>query len=174
MGLRPDEPFVLINAGARPASAKGYPAELWGAIAAELSGRDGLAVVMVGGPGEEESVRAALAAAGEARALALLDPVCDLGELAALAAGASVVLTADTGARHVAAAVGAKIVCLVGPTDPRHSAAHLEFTTLLREPVPCGPCHRERCPLAGQEHHACMTSIAVSGVRDAALALLNG
>jgi len=172
LGLGSAEPYLLLNAGARPGSAKGYPPELWGAVIASLGRRTGLPALVVGGPGEEDAVRAAAAAAGGARAFALDAPVCGLPELVALAAGAALVLTADTGPRHVAQAAGARVVVVAGPTDPRHSAEHLEHVTVLREEVPCGPCHRERCPLAGETQLACLRRIDPERVAAAALALL--
>ena len=172
LGLASGVPFALINAGARPGSAKGYPAESFGAVAERIGSSADLPIVVIGGPGEEEAIGATAAAAGDVRTFALQDPVCDLAELAALAAEARVVVTSDSGPRHVAAAVGASLVCAVGPTDPRHSAEHLERTTLLREPLPCGPCHLERCPIAGEGHHACMRSIEPAAISEAALAWL--
>ena len=171
-GDRP-EPFVLANVGARPGSAKGYPPEAWGRALGRVAAAAGVPVLAVGGPGEEGSIEAAVGAAGDPRVRAALPP-CDLGVLQWLAAWAGVVASADAGPRHVAAAVGARVVCILGPTDPRHTADHLERTRLLRVEVPCGPCHLERCPLAGQDHHACMTGVAPERVAEAVLELLGG
>ncbi|MEM7310042.1 MAG: glycosyltransferase family 9 protein [Planctomycetota bacterium] len=168
-GLAADEPYLVVNAGMRPASAKGYGAEAWGAVLDGLAREAGLPAVVVGGPGEEAPVRAACQAAGGARVVAAVDPVADLAELAALAAEAELFLTADAGPRHVASAAGAEVVCVLGPTDPRHSAGHLERTTLVREPVECGPCHLETCPLSGPGRHACMLGVAPERVVAAAL-----
>jgi ADP-heptose:LPS heptosyltransferase len=82
-----------------------------------------------------------------------------LPELVALASLAEVVATADAGPRHVAAAAGARLVVVAGPTDPRHTADGTSRTTLLRVPVECGPCHRETCPLTGAARHRCMTLV---------------
>lgn len=170
-GLDPESQFVLVNAGARPGSAKGYPPELWGAVLDRIAAegralRVGLGVV--GGPGEEDAVRATAAAAG-ARVHVLVEPAVDLPELAALASLAAVFLSADAGPRHVAAAVGTPVVVVAGPTDPRHTADHLERQRLARVTVPCGPCHRERCPLKGADELRCMRG--VDPERLAALAL---
>src|SRR5688572_32062186 len=50
-----------------------------------------------------------------------LDPPAALTELAALCGEAELVLTSDSGPRHVARAVGAAVVSVAGPTDPRHT-----------------------------------------------------
>ena len=89
----------------------------------------------------------------------LFEPALDLPELAALFSHATCVVTPDSGPRHVATAVGAPVVCLCGPTDPRHTAENLQRTEIVNVEVPCGPCHLERCPLTGADHHGCMRLI---------------
>jgi heptosyltransferase-2 len=164
-----EAPYALLNAGARPGSAKGYPPAAWTRVASLLLA-EGLPVVVAAGPGEEAALAEMRAALGPG-ALFLSDPPADLAELAAWVAGADVVLTADGGPRHLAVALERPLVVVAGPTDPRHTADHLERTELLRARVPCGPCHRERCPLDGPKHHACMTRVAPEAVARAALEL---
>jgi len=53
---------------------------------------------------------------------------------------------------------------VMGPTDPRFTAARLERSVVLRVDVPCGPCHEKVCPL----DHRCMTEIAPEEVAAAA------
>jgi len=170
LDLGPSEPYLLVNAGARPGSAKGVPAELWRAVLGELCRRTDLPLLLVCGPGEE----AALAAAhpGLRAVRAVRDPPAALPELAALCAEAELVLTSDSGPRHVARAVAAAVVSVAGPTDPRHTAGARGREELVRTLVPCGPCHREHCPLVGPEQHACMTLVEPERVVAAALGLL--
>jgi heptosyltransferase-2 len=167
----PRTPFVLAHVGSRPGSAKAYPAQHWARVLERLSGA-GFAIVLVGGPGEEPAVRTVAELARHLRPSALVDPPAGLRELAALRARAALVLSSDSGPRHVANAVGARIVTVAGPTDPRHSADHLERTTLARIMVDCGPCHRERCPLAGVAHERCLRDLDPEHVAELALAAL--
>lgn len=160
-------PYLVLQAGARPGSAKGHPPERWRAVLRRLRERGLDAPIFVlGGPGEESVCRAA-AEGTDARVVA--DPVADLPELAAWCAEARLVLGCDGGPRHVAAAVGAPRVTLLGPTDPRHTTETRLDETLLRVEVPCGPCHRERCPLPGERHLACHTRIDPHAIAAAAL-----
>ena len=106
-GLDPSSPFVVLNAGSRPGSAKGWQG--WGELAPLLRGR--VPVVLVCGPGEQDSLQPFTSCAGgegkgEAQ-LVLDNPPLDLAELTALAAACSTFVTADAGARHIAMAAGA-------------------------------------------------------------------
>jgi len=165
-GLNPGDPFVLVNAGGRSDSAKACDPLQWARVLDQLD--SSAPVFVVGGPGEEARVRATVEAADRGRVVAVLDPVADLPELVGWCAQAEVVLTADGGVRHVAAAVGAHQVVLFGPTDPRHSADVWDREQHLRIEVPCGPCHAERCPIVGELNHACMTGIRAEAVAAAA------
>ncbi|HUR27619.1 MAG TPA: glycosyltransferase family 9 protein, partial [Planctomycetota bacterium] len=125
-GVARGAPFVVANVGSRPGSAKGAPFALWSAVLAAFAQRSKLRVVLVAGPGEEHALAGVVAAGIPASTLALAGPAPDLRELPALLAESALVITADNGPRHLATAVGAPVVVLCGPTDPRHTADHLE------------------------------------------------
>ena len=81
---------------------------------------------------------------------------------------AELLITTDTGPRHIAIAVGTPAVVLMGSTDPRYTNSHLGPTIVLRRDVPCGPCHLKICPI----DHRCMTGIPPSEVIEAGERLL--
>jgi len=164
--------YLLVNAGCRPGSAKGAPPELLGA-ALRAAGALELPALVVGGPGEEEAVRATVAAARGAPhpVVAALPDSPGLPELSALCAGARLAWTADAGPLHVLRAHRTPRVVLQGPTDPRHTAELLVGELRLREQVPCGPCHRERCPLSEPDHHRCMRALDPEALVAASLRL---
>jgi heptosyltransferase-2 len=173
VGIAPGSNFMVANVGSRPGSAKGAPTELWSSMLAALALRTDLPCVLVSGPGEEalEAQIHAAAPRRNSRAVSLPQPALGLCELAALFSQARVVVTADNGPRHLAVAVGTPVVAILGPTDPRHTADHLEHTRLVRSPVPCGPCHLEVCPLSGPAHKSCFTRIDPDEVVRAVLEL---
>lgn len=82
----------------------------FGRLDAELHAA-GVRTVAMPGPGETAQARAALAHA-------VVLPEGDVGTFAALLADAALVVANDSGAGHVAAAVGAPLVSVFGVTDP--------------------------------------------------------
>ena len=173
-GLREGEPFVLANAGSRPGSAKGLPPEVLARALDALAEELALPVVLACAPGEQARARETALRCARARTLLLDEPPSPLAELVALSSLARLVVGADGGARHVAVAVGTPVVAVCGPTDPRHTAEHLARTRVVRVEVPCGPCHREVCPIARDGERACFRRVDAGEVAAAALGLLRG
>lgn len=163
LGFEPGEPFVALDASTRPGSSKGVPVAQWAAVLEELRGAGAPRVLLLSAPGEEASPRELFAQLPDRTAL--LDPPPDLAELSGLLELSSLFLGADSGPRHLAAAVGAPAVVLYGPSDPRHTADHTERTRRLAGQVACGPCHRERCaaPLGDRACFAAIPPAAVVG-----------
>lgn len=92
----------------------------------------------------------------------------DLKTLAGILRRARGFVTNDTGAMHVAAAVGSPLVAIFGPTDPVTTAPVSRRATLVRRPVFCSPCLLRECPI----DHRCMRGVGVEEVHEALLALL--
>ncbi|MFN0243633.1 MAG: glycosyltransferase family 9 protein [Planctomycetota bacterium] len=171
-GLAAGAPFVLVNAGGRARSAKAFPPQSLARALDELAVARDFAIVIACAPNEEESARACASACAQAKPLVLDAPPVELAELVALCAAARLFLTADSGPRHLAHAFGVPSVVIAGPTDPRHTAEYTSPVRIVRVTVPCGPCHREVCPLAGDAEHVCMRSIDAADVSRAAVELL--
>lgn len=112
-GFKPGQRLVVLNPGAgRP--DKRWPAERFRALAERLGEDTGAVVLVVWGPGEEAPARH-IAPGGAHRALCA--PPTNLDELVAFLRRATVLVAADTGPLHLAAAVGTPCVGLYGPTS---------------------------------------------------------
>jgi heptosyltransferase III len=142
------------------APLKSWPVERWTTLADALAG-DGLAVVLIGAPDD-----AALLAAISDRAPRLCGQSLEVS--AALYARCSVVVTVDSGAGHLAAAVGAPTVRLYGPAPsavfgpyPPREDQRVLFTDALRC-VPCGAL--ESPPCGARSAPACMLALGVDDV----------
>ncbi|MFO1338480.1 MAG: glycosyltransferase family 9 protein [Burkholderiaceae bacterium] len=169
-GVDPARPYVLVHPGASAASRR-YPPAAYGA-AAELIQRDpamaGQAVVFCAGPGEEPLVRDALAAmAVPAAALARVQA---LGTLAALVAGARVLVANNSSPVHLAAAVGTPVVDLYALTNPQHTPWMVP-ARVLNHDVACRHCQQSVC---AQGHHRCLRGVAPAEVAHAARSLWAG
>jgi lipopolysaccharide heptosyltransferase I len=149
-GLKPRDRLVVLNPGAgRP--GKQWPAERFRALAARLAGEAGAHVLVVWGPGEDTLARM-IAEPSDSRVV--LAPPTSLAQLIAVLRRASLMVAADTGPLHLAAALGTPCLGLYGPTDPARNG-------------PYGPLHRTLRSADGR-----LTSIEVESVFRAATELL--
>lgn len=125
-GVQPGERFAILNPGGNN-PAKRWPADRFAAIAARLRQSMGLRVLVNGSPGEaaltEEIAAAAstlLGTGGDVPAVASLASLgITIGSLKGVVRQAALMVTNDTGPRHIAAAFGVPLVSLFGPTDHR-------------------------------------------------------
>ena len=166
LGVTAEERIVLLVVGANYGQSKLWMPERFAAVAREFANRGYRAIVTVG-PAEVELGRRI---AGQAGVIGLCDPVLGLDKLKALVARSALVITGDTGPRHLAVAFDRKIVCLMGPNDRAYTEYCMDDTILIqKDQLPCVPCQRKQCPLG---HHQCMKDITVDEVAAAGERLL--
>jgi heptosyltransferase-2 len=157
LGIADGTPLLLLVVGANFGSSKLWLPERFAAVARHFR-RRGMQPLVLVGPSEVE-LGERIAADGDA--IVLSKPVLPLDKLKALVARGALMITGDTGPRHIAVAFDRPVVCLIGPTDPNYTNYCLEQTVLLRKDLPCSPCQRKVCPLG---HHRCMRDITVEEV----------
>jgi heptosyltransferase-2 len=165
-GVAPGTPLLQLVVGANFGASKLWLPERFAEVARHFQRHHGMRALVLVGPSEVE-LGARIASAGDA--LLLDQPVLPLDRLQALVRRAALVVTGDTGPRHLAVAFDRPVVCLIGPTDPNYTAYCLERTVLIRKDLPCVPCQKKVCPLG---HHRCMRDIAVDEVVAAGESLL--
>lgn len=123
-GLDEGEPFALVNPGGNN-PAKRWPVERFAAVVHHLITAHRLRVVLNGSPAEAALVAlirdaVALNHPDDATRVACLPELgITLGSLKGVVKRARLLITNDTGPRHLAAAFGTPAVSLFGPTDPR-------------------------------------------------------
>ena len=151
--------YALLNPGAAWPN-KRWPPDRLATLAVALRDRHGLMSVVLWGPGEQELGRAVAAGAGGA---AVLSPQTSIADLVALARGAAVMVSGDTGPTHIGAAVGTPIVGIYGPTRPgRNGPWRAEDITVSRADV-C-ECHHLRSCRRGR---MCLLDVGVDEVLEA-------
>jgi ADP-heptose:LPS heptosyltransferase len=86
----------------------------------------------------------------------------DILATAALLQQCDVVIGGDTGPLHLAAAVGAPIIAIYGPTALARTgpigAQNIQTLTPPKD-LACWPCELPQCPYTGEAHLACMKEI---------------
>jgi len=112
----PVDRAVVVHPGAASASRR-WPAERFAAVA-RWAALQGERVVVTGSAAELATATAVARAAGLSPAAAVLAGRTDLAELAALVAGARLVVAGDTGVAHLASAYRTPSVVLFGPVPP--------------------------------------------------------
>lgn len=108
---------AVLHVGAFYESRR-WPVERFAAVAGQLA-RRGHRVVFTGSAAERDRALAVADAAGLGHSSVLAGEI-DLAEFAALIEDAELVVSADTGAAHLASAYGRPSVVLFGPAAPEH------------------------------------------------------
>lgn len=122
-------PFVLLNPGANRVD-KRWPAASFAKLADALAANPGVAVALSGSP-SESSLLDEIASLATSPLLNLADRNTDLGCLKPIIRAAALMITNDTGPRHIAAALGTPLITLFGPTDHRWTTLGLANETIL-------------------------------------------
>jgi heptosyltransferase II len=161
-GARSNTLRVAIGAGASYGSAKCWPPNRFADVANRLVGESDADVILFGTP-TEVAVSAAITA-GMRRPPIDLTGKTAVADLPALLSQCHIFIGNDSGAMHVASAVGLPVVAIFGPTDPNGTAPVTPRCTIVQEKPYCSPCFLRRCPT----DHRCMTRISPSHVATAA------
>ena len=157
-GARQGATRIALAPGAAYGSAKCWLPERYAALADGLIAACDADVIVFGAP-QEKDMAERIVRSMQRRAINLAGAT-SIGELPALLGTCRLFVGNDSGAMHVAAAVGLPVVGIFGPTDPEATRPVTPLFTLVREPVFCSPCLLRHCPI----DHRCMTRISVEQV----------
>lgn len=166
---------VLLNGGGGwggKASAKAWPVENFAALARKIVDESAAHVLVNCGPKEREQAAAIVSLADHPRVVSLapLRPEeLTLGLTKASIRRSRLVVTTDSGPRHIATAFDKPVVTLFGPTDPRDTETYHPRAIHLYDKFECAPCWEQHCPLG---HHACMRGLSVERVYAAVAAVM--
>ena len=156
--------LLLLNPGANYGDAKVWPAERFAAVADRCANELGMKVAMTGAP-RERSILDAVRAAAKTNVIDLPALGMDLTLLKSIVKRSALMVTNDTGPRHIAAALGVPVVTVFGPTDPAWTEIRFAAERRVRVEVYCGPCQKKLCPLKGTpDDHICMKRVEPAAV----------
>jgi heptosyltransferase II len=159
-GLQPGRRIVTLAPGAAYGHAKQWPPDRVAKVVAALVER-GVAPVLVGASADRDTARAIESTLpSTVRAIDLVGKTT-LAELIGVLARSAAFVSNDSGAMHVAAALGVPVTAIFGPTKERVTAPMGPGArdVILRD-VFCRPCMLRECPI----DHRCMKRIAVGDV----------
>jgi heptosyltransferase-2 len=171
--------LAVIAPGAAYGGAKRWGSDAFAALSRSLV-EDGVHVAMIGSSADArtaDEVTKAFDATGTSRSRSAfhnLVGATDLSTLAGVLAISRALVTNDSGAMHLAAAVGTRVTALFGPTNERATRPLGDGHTVITGDAWCRPCMLRECPL----DHRCMRSIEVAPVlavaRQSFIAALKG
>lgn len=157
-----DGPRIALHIGNEQPHYR-WPETRWADLARGLAGEARARLWITGGPGDAE-------AAARIKALAQRDAAVTvatghpLPQTAALLAGMDLVVSVDTMATHLAAALGRPVVALFGPGAPKVWRPSGEGHVVLQNESVCHGCRQPRCH---RPTHECMEGISVEAVLEA-------
>jgi heptosyltransferase-2 len=162
-------PVIGISPGAAYGDAKRWLPERFAESGQQLAGMLGASVLVFGAAAERplcETVAEMMRRAGvETRNLA---GETSLPQFIDLAAACRLFLTNDSGAMHVASALGVPTVAVFGATDDTTTGPTGHLARVVRQHAECSPCLLRQCPI----DHRCMTRVTTADVIAAASLLL--
>jgi heptosyltransferase-2 len=157
--VQPGQPVVGFAPGAAYGHAKRWPPERVADVVTRLTREQGAACVLVGAGGDREAGRAIESSLPpDVRAVNLIGRT-DLGQLVGVLSACRVFVSNDSGAMHLAAALGVPVTAIFGPTNEQATAPIGDHDVILHQ-VFCRPCMLRECPI----DHRCMRRIEAAKV----------
>jgi heptosyltransferase II len=145
--------YVVFIIGAQYGPSKRWPDTHFSRLADLLVTRFSVPVYLLPGKGEEEIARRIRNGARHKDRIRIID--MDVKEMKVCLSRASLVVSNDTGPRHISAALSVPTVVILGPMDDRYTAYPSESTCCISMDIPCRPCNRKRC----DRDHQCLKGI---------------
>jgi heptosyltransferase-2 len=161
-GVPPGATIVGFAPGAAYGHAKRWPPERVARVVARLTKERGVTCVLVGAAGDREAGREIESSLPPGVHAVNLIGRTDLRLLAGVLGACRAFVSNDSGAMHLAAAVGVPVTAIFGPTNEKATAPIGDHDIILQQ-VFCRPCMLRECPI----DHRCMKRIGANQVYEA-------
>jgi heptosyltransferase-2 len=169
LGLRRDGRVIAVNSTGAYGSAKQWPLEHCATLARLVAERLDHDVLILCGPDECQQARDIVRLAEFPRVFSLASQAVGLAATKSCLERCRLLVSSDSGPRHVAAALGKPVVTLLGPTLPVWIENPTVAGRMARLELDCIGCGKRRCPL---RHHRCMRDLSPERVLNELCALL--
>lgn len=160
-------PLIVLNPGAAFGAAKCWKAEYFAELADRFVDDLGATVLLSAAPKERAIVETIKRHMRHAP-VDLSNRGMTLGSLKEIVRRCDLMVTNDTGPRHIAAAFDVPVVTVFGPTHPEWTEIYYAKERQVAVKVFCGPCQKKTCPL----DHRCMTRVTPGMVYERSIELL--
>lgn len=168
LGLCGDRGVVILNSSGAFGGSKLWPLEYFAQLAQHIVDRLEQDVLVFCGPQEQEAARQIVRLAQRDRVVSMAGQPMDFGTAKAVLRRGRLMISTDSGPRHIAAAFGVPVITLYGPLLPIWSQNPTQQAIDLWVDLPCLGCGKRRCPY---DHHACMRQLSVDRVYEAVVEL---
>lgn len=166
-----ENPLVILVPGGAFGSSKCWPSERFAEVGDNLISRYNSDVLISVSPDARElKIAQEICAKSRRDFLNLGERDLSLGELKAVFSNSALIISNDTGPRHIGIGLGRKVVSLFGPNNPAWTETGYEDEIQIVGDSDCLFCGRKRCR---QDRHYCMESITVEQVMEAASELMS-
>ena len=151
------ERVIAFHPGAAYGAAKCWPVEHFASLARRLlQSTEPRRVLVLCGPKETETARSIVALVDDQRVRSLAEAEPSIRLTKGCLARSALLVTGDSGPRHLAAGLELPTVTLFGPTDPVWSHNYHPAERLVELEMDCRPCAQRICP---KEHHRCLVDV---------------
>ena len=134
--------------------SKRWPDKHFSALADLLVERLPVRVYLLPGKGEEGVAGLVYDGVRQKERVEIKD--MNMTELKVALSRASLVVSNDTGPRHISAALRVPTIVIFGPMDERYTAYPGSHTYGISKDIPCRPCNTRRC----DRDHECLKGIS--------------
>jgi heptosyltransferase-2 len=163
-----DARTVVLNPGASFGTSKLWMPERFAQVADALHEQLGVEIFVSVGPGEEPIAEEVRRHVRRPAHFIINDPAVRLGGLKALVRRSVLLLTNDTGPRHLAIAFRVPVVTIFGATAQEWTDTGYESEAKISVLVDCGPCQKPVCP----QDLRCLTRIDAEQVTQECVRLI--
>jgi heptosyltransferase-2 len=173
-GVDSRRPVVMLNPGASGGTSKIWGPDRFAQTADILVETRGAQIIINAAPGEKRIAADVAGRMVNPPVINFAERDNTLGLLKSMLRRTDVLVTNDTGARHIAAAIGSAVVTVFGSTDPLWAKINYARERIVSVEVDCGPCGRKLCDqIPGPKYHQCMHNMTAEMVVDAVEQLLD-
>ena len=160
------ERFICFAPGAVYGPAKQWPLESFRELGEIMTRESDLPVILLGTEADQETAEFIQ---NQSNGIRNLCGKTGLNQLVAILARASLLVSNDSGAMHVMAALQRPQIALFGSSTPRWTAPLNPMAEVIYLDLECSPCFKRQCPFG---HLNCLTGISSQQVAEKAMKML--